>query len=872
VNGKGVKMKSTTLVGLVLATFNLEAATLYVSLQSTNPVSPYATWETAATVIQDAVDLAKDGDTVLVGDGVYDVGGATDEWGRVDSRVTITNAVRLESVNGPSKTTIDGGWDGLIPSTNGIRCVYLGPQAVLSGFTLTNGLATLQGGGVFCISGSAVVTNCTISGNGAAGDYFYRPSSGGGAYGVTLYDCVLAQNSASSWSGRNRPNWGPFYPSGRGGGAANCTLFNCVLSGNSANAAGGGCYGCTVHNCTLTGNSAISIGSGGATESALYNCTVTGNIGAVSGGVQGSTLFNCIIVGNTNGNYSGETTLNFCLTSPLPTNGIGNIDADPRFVNAAAGDFRLRPDSPCIDAGTNLLSLIQTDITGEVRPWDGNKDGVAAFDIGAYEFRPSPVTLYVSVTSTNPVPPFTTWATAAKVIQDAVDIAKDGDTVLVTNGVYAVGGKEVQTEEWPWAICMSRVVITNSIKLESVNGPLVTAIVGTWVTNEFGEWVGKGVRCVYMGANAVLSGFTLTNGHVFWWGTPQWVPSVWGGGVYCDKSANGVVTNCTLIHNTASGKTDSRPRPPVPMGYGGGAANCILYNCTLTENTANGGGGGAANCILYNCTLTKNTAITGGGAYRSTLYNCTVAANRTLEGAYWGSDGGGGAHGSTLYSCILRDNSASFSGGASRSTLYNCTVTGNSSGVEGCGSVVFNSILYGNTNANYYACTTLNFCLTSPLPTNGVGNIDADPRFVNAAGGDFRLRPDSPCIDKGTNLLGFTLTTTNVYTGEIFALSYTGNATDILGYPRGGDGNGDGKAGWDMGAYEYDPTVPIITDVSVTASGLTLQWNAGAIGAKLQRATSLTQPDWQEKLGSEKTNRVVLPIWDGNEFFRLVRP
>ena len=34
---------------LVLAAFNLSAATLLVSLESTNPVPPYATWENAAT-------------------------------------------------------------------------------------------------------------------------------------------------------------------------------------------------------------------------------------------------------------------------------------------------------------------------------------------------------------------------------------------------------------------------------------------------------------------------------------------------------------------------------------------------------------------------------------------------------------------------------------------------------------------------------------------------------------------------------------------------------------------------------------------------------------------------------------------------------
>src|ERR1039457_979679 len=118
-----------TIIILLLAVSNVSAATLYVSLESTNPTPLYATWATAATNIQQAVDAAQAGDTVLVTNGLFNVGQRHVGPG-TPSRVVVTNAIILLSVNGPQFTLIDG--------AGANRCAYLINGANLTGFTLTN--------------------------------------------------------------------------------------------------------------------------------------------------------------------------------------------------------------------------------------------------------------------------------------------------------------------------------------------------------------------------------------------------------------------------------------------------------------------------------------------------------------------------------------------------------------------------------------------------------------------------------------------------------------------------------------------------------------------------------------------------------------
>ena len=98
--------------------------------------------------------------------------------------------------------------------------------------------------------------------------------------------------------------------------------------------------------------------------------------------------------------------------------------------------------------------------------------------------------------------PGTNWPTAFRDIQSAVNAATNTeDRVLVTNGVYATG-----TKATPGASLLCRIVVTNAITVQSVNGPTNTLIVGQ------GPLGTGAVRCAYLTNNAVLSGFTLSNG------------------------------------------------------------------------------------------------------------------------------------------------------------------------------------------------------------------------------------------------------------------------------------------------------------------------------------------------------------------------
>ena len=293
-------------------------ATHYVDLSSTNAAPPFADWGTAATNIQDAVDVAAPGDLVLVTNGVYITGGPTNYV-----RVNVTNALTLQSVNGPLVTVIDG--------SNTVRCVELAEDAVLCGFTLQRGNDWARGGAVDCsptyVSGppSALVANCLVISN-------YAGYEGGGIAFAVVSNCVFAYNSCYAESG---------------GGALVCTVYNSVFSNNFA-PHGGGAGWSTLNNCLLFGNTALD-GGGAAYLSDLNNCLVISNSSPFVGGALSCDLSNCTVCGNSTG-MSGDG---------LAAGGVGG-DAGPMAYTAQIKNSIVYYNSP---TNWDILTLITNTCT-----------------------------------------------------------------------------------------------------------------------------------------------------------------------------------------------------------------------------------------------------------------------------------------------------------------------------------------------------------------------------------------------------------------------------------------------------------------------------------------------------------------------------
>jgi len=210
----------------------------------------------------------------------------------------------------------------------------------------------------------------------------------GAARAVTATNCLFVDNIATNGNGY-------------GGALYEGSAESCRFIGNIGTYGGGAFWTSPLVNCLIISNYA-NRASAVHGSAVLLNCTVVANMNTASGGGAAFSdpvyATNCIVWANvqlsdgaTNNWVPSKPNYRFvhsCL-SPLPTgdqDGGGNIDANPRFVDAENDNYQLRASSPCVNTGMNMDWMVgAVDLDGQPRifPADGT------VDMGAFERIPS---------------------------------------------------------------------------------------------------------------------------------------------------------------------------------------------------------------------------------------------------------------------------------------------------------------------------------------------------------------------------------------------------------------------------------------------------------------------------------------------------
>lgn len=385
------------------------------------------------STIQDAINDAVDGDTVIVRPGTYT------EW--VDF---IGKAITLKSERGAEVTSIHGipQWANVINFISGE-----GTGSVLDGFTLRWGYG-LWGGGIYCANSSPIIKNNIITDN--------KADDGGGIYchysSATITNNIIIGNTALDSRG------GGIYCS-----SSSAIITDNIITGNTADKWGGGIY-CigsspTIEDNIITENMAYY--GGGIyfyyySSPTIINNTIMNNTADYFGGgisclYSSPTITNTILWDNSAptgpeiriGGSSPPSTLTISYSDveggqssvhvepgSILNWGDGMIDADPLFADPANNDFHLTWDSPCRNTGDNSAVIELYDFEGDPRIHDGTVDmGADEFHLHLYQIGDVISGSSIDVKVVGP-PSSRTWILLGSGIQDPPQATWFGDLCL----------------------------------------------------------------------------------------------------------------------------------------------------------------------------------------------------------------------------------------------------------------------------------------------------------------------------------------------------------------------------------------------------------------------------------------------------------
>ena len=366
------------------------------------------------------------------------------------------------------------------------------------------------GGGIYCWESAAVISGCRIIGNDASGDL-----DGGGAYcagalaDVLFQNCVIAGNTADAGAGLFA-EWKSSY-----GSSAQRTSV-------------------TVANCTIARNDLLGAASaGGGIKSSGVNILVSNSIVWHNDGralaISTAVASYPVTYSNIEGDYLGE----------------GNIDQDPLFASLGSDDYHLKSmdgrykattgtwttdsqSSPCIDAGDPSTSATEEPSPNGARVNMGAHGGTRQASLS-----PEFYTFHVDGSSGRDSNNGRSHDRAFKTIQNAINEAVSGDTILV----------------WPGTYKEDLYFSGKAITLQSAADAAVLMAAEAYALSFY----------YAESSSSVVTNFVIQ-------GCDE-------GAIYCDEGASPTLKNLTIVNNAFG----------VIIGLGGG--DPYIVNCIFQGNT-----------------------------------------------------------------------------------------------------------------------------------------------------------------------------------------------------------------------------------------------------------------------------------------------